>query len=120
MCKLLCKPKDHVATENKNNIVYETNCSNWEAVYFSEFKWSFKSYSDEDKRTVRNCNFEKKIAKHCWEADHNFCWDQKKVADKKIRLIPRKIKDTIHSLTNPNHFNKILYMLSEVWLPRLH
>ena len=34
--KLLCKPKDQVATEDKNNIVYEIDCSNCEAVYFGE------------------------------------------------------------------------------------
>ena len=40
MCKLLCKPK-----EDKNNIVYEIDCSNCnKAVYFSESKWSLKSY----------------------------------------------------------------------------
>ena len=27
--KLLCKPKDRVATEDENNIVYEIDCSNW-------------------------------------------------------------------------------------------
>ena len=59
------------------------------------------------------------IAKHCWEADHNFNWDQKKVVDRKSRLIPRKIKETIHSLKNPNHINKISYMLPEIWLPNL-
>ena len=30
--KLLCKPKDRIATENKNNIVCEIDCSNCEAV----------------------------------------------------------------------------------------
>ena len=35
--KLLCKPKDRVATtEDKNNIVYEIDCSNCKAVYFGE------------------------------------------------------------------------------------
>ena len=34
--KLLCKLKDPVATEDKNNIVYEIDCSNCEAVYFFE------------------------------------------------------------------------------------
>ena len=29
--ELLCKPKDRVATEDKSKIVYEMNCSNWEA-----------------------------------------------------------------------------------------
>ena len=45
--KPLCKPKDRVATENKNNIIYEIDCSNCEAVYFSESKRSLKSRSDE-------------------------------------------------------------------------
>ena len=40
--KLLCKPKDRVATEDKNNIVYEIDCSNSQAVYFGESKWSSK------------------------------------------------------------------------------
>ena len=31
----------------------------------------------------------------CWEADHNFSWDQKKVIGRESRLIPRKIKETI-------------------------
>ena len=118
--KLLCKPKDRVATEDKNNIVYDMNCSNWEAVYFGESKRSLKSRSDEHKRYVRNCDCGKnEIAKQCWEADHNFNWDQKKVIDRESKLIRRKIKETIHSLKNPNHINKIFYMLPEIWLPNL-
>ena len=116
LCKLLCKPKDQVATEDKNNIVYEIDCSNCGVVYLGESK----SRSDEHKRSVRNCNCDKnEIAKHCWEADHNFNWDQEKVVDKESRLIPRKIRETIHSLKNPNHINKISYMLPEIWLPNL-
>ena len=41
MYKLLCKPKDRVAID-KNNIVYEINCNNCEAVYFDESKQSLK------------------------------------------------------------------------------
>ena len=33
---------------------------------------------------------------------------------KESRLIPRKIKETIHSLENPNHINKNSYMLLEI------
>ena len=44
-------------------------------------------------RSARNCDCDKcEIAKHCWEADHNFNWDQKKVMDRDSRLIPRKEK----------------------------
>ena len=38
--KLLFKPKDRVTAEDKNNIVYETDSSNCEEVYFSESKRS--------------------------------------------------------------------------------
>ena len=34
------------------------NVSNWEAVYFGESKPSSKSHSDENKRSVRNCDCE--------------------------------------------------------------
>ena len=64
--KFLCKPKDRVATEDKNNIVYEIGCSNCEAIYFGESKRSLKLPSDEHKRSVRNCDCDKnEIAKHC-------------------------------------------------------
>ena len=103
----ILNPKDQVATKDKSNIVYEIDCSSCKAVYFSEFKQSLKSHSDE-----RNCNCEKnEIAKHCWEADYNFRRDQKKVVDRESRLISRKIKETIHSLKIPNHINKISYTL---------
>ena len=116
--KLLCKPKDQVATEDKNNILYEIDCSNCEAVYFGESKQSLKLRSDEHKKSVRNYDFHKsELAKHCWEADHDFSWDQMKVIDRESRLIDRKIKETVHSLKNPIHINKIPYMLPEILLP---
>ena len=46
-------------TEDKNNIVYEIDCSNCEAVYFGESERSLKLHSEEHKRSVRNCNCEK-------------------------------------------------------------
>ena len=36
--KRLCEPKYQVATEDKNNMVYKIDCTNCEAVYFSESK----------------------------------------------------------------------------------
>ena len=104
----------------KNNIAYKIDCSDCEEVYFSESKQPLKSRWGEQKRSVQNCDCKKnEIAKHCWEADHNFSWSQKKVLDTESRLIPRKIKETIHSLKNPNHINKISYILPEIWLPKL-
>ena len=57
------------------------------------------------------------IAKHCWEADHNFSLDQKKIVDRDCSFIPKMIEEIIHSLKNPNHTQKVSCMLPEVWLP---
>ena len=107
--------------KSKINIGYEIDCSNGEAsVYFGESKGSFKSRSDEQKRSATNCDCEKnEIKKHCLEVDHNFSWDQKKVVDRESRLITKKIKETIYSLKTPNHIKKISYILPEVWLSNL-
>ena len=73
--KLLC---NQVGTEDKEYIIFEIDCNNYQAVYFNKSKWSVKLGSDEHKRSVKNCNYENnEIIKHCWKADHNFSWDQK-------------------------------------------
>ena len=57
-----------------------------------------KSRSNEHKRSVKNCDCENnEIARHCWAADHNFSWNQKKVVDRESRSISGKIKETMHS-----------------------
>ena len=66
-----------------------------------------KLQSDEQKGSVKNCSHETdETAKHCW-GDHSFSWNQKEVVDREYRLIPRNIKEAIHSLKNPNHINII-------------
>ena len=68
LCKLLCKPRDRVFTEDKNDIVYDIDFSNCKTVYFGESTRSLKSSSDEHKRSVRNCACEKnEVAKHSWK-----------------------------------------------------
>ena len=93
----------------------QIDCNNCKAVSFDEFTRYLKSRSDHPKRSVMSFNCEKnEIPKHCWEVDHNFCWDQRKVINRENKLIPRKIKEAIYFWGNPNHINKISYMLLEI------
>ena len=116
--KLPAKLKDRGATEDKNSITYKITCNNYRAVYV--FKRFLKSWSDEHKRSVKSDDIEKnEIAKCHREEHHNFNWGQKEVVDRRIRLIPRKFKETIHSFKNHNYIYKISYILPEVWLPNL-
>ena len=76
MKSLLCKLKDRVATEDKNNIVHEIDCNNCKAAYLGESKQSLKLHSDEYKWSVKNWDCEQnETAKYCWEADHIFSSD---------------------------------------------
>ena len=54
LCKLLYKSEDRIATDNKEIIIYKTDCSNCEAVYFGESKRSLKLCLDEHKISVEN------------------------------------------------------------------
>ena len=54
--KLLCKAKSRLAADDRNNIIYEIYFRNCETVYFGESKKSLKLCSEEQKRSVRNCN----------------------------------------------------------------
>ena len=55
-----------VDSGSKNNIVHKIDCSNCEAVYFSQFKQSLISRLGEHKRSVSHCAYEtNQIAKHC-------------------------------------------------------
>ena len=102
--KPLYKPKDRIVTEDKNNIVYYIDCSKCEAVYFGESKRSSIWRPDRHQKSVKNCDCdENEIAKHCWEADLNFSWDQKKFVDRESTVIPRKIKEVIHCLNTILH-----------------
>ena len=67
--KLLCKPKNGMATESKINIAYDIDCSNCEAIFFRKSKPYLNSCSHEHKRSAKNCDCEKnETAKHCREA----------------------------------------------------
>ena len=69
---------------------------------------------------MRNCDCEKNdIAEHCWEADHSFSCDEKKVVDGDSRWVHKKIQKTLRSLKNSSPINTICYMFPETWLPYL-
>ena len=46
-------------------------------------------------------------------------WDDKKVIDREKNWTARKIKETIHSIADNNHFNNVSYILPDIWKPAL-
>ena len=105
----------------QNNIVYKIPCDGCEAVYIGESKRSLETRAKEHERAVRNGDLEKnKIAHHSWTHDHRFNFDNKSVIDRESNMTTRKIKETIHSISDPNHINSISYELADIWLPALN
>ena len=58
-------------------------------------------------------------ADHCWKYNHDFDWENKKIMDYEANTTRRKIKETIHSLSNNNHINEISYRLQHIWFSAL-
>ena len=56
------------------------------------------------------------IANHSWKLDHKFDWENKITIDREQNWRVRKIKETIHSISDKNHINSISYSLPEIWL----
>ena len=118
--KFLSKPKDKIPKEKQNNVVYKIPCSDCQATYIGETKRSLLTRSKEHLRAVTNRDIEKnELADHSWTHDHRIDWDNKKVIDHEKNLWARKIKETIHSISDSNHINSISYNLPEIWLPNL-
>ena len=118
--KTLSNPKDKIEKGKQNNIVYKIPCADCNAVYIGESKRSFDQRSKEHVRAVTNGDVDKnEIADHSWKLDHKFDWENKIIIDREQNWRVRKIKETIHSISDKNHINSISYSLPEIWLPAL-
>ena len=113
---LLSHAKDPVPLEQRNNIVYKYDCKDCEAVYFGESKRTLAERTKEHNRAVRAADTRRyETADHCWKYNHDFDWENEKIMDYEGNTTTRKIKETIHSLSNNNHINGISYRLPRIW-----
>ena len=115
MHKLLCKLKDPVATEDKNNMVHEINyCSNCKAGYFGESKWSLKNRVQMNTEDLSRIAFAERICE--WFVDNrlsiHFGEDKTKsilVASKhKIKKVP-KLKINYKNIQIKQH-SRVTYL----------
>ena len=105
---LLLHVKDPVPLEQRNNVVYKYDCKDCEAVYFGESKRTIAEGTKEHTRAVRAADTRRyETADHCWKYNHDFDWENKKIMDYETNTTTRKIKETVHSLSNDNHINGI-------------
>ena len=80
----------------------------------------FAERTKEQTRAVRAADTRRyKSANHCWKYNHDFHWENKKIMDYETNTTTRKIKETIHSLSNNSHINGISYRLPHIWFPAL-
>ena len=119
--KLLSKPKDEIPKDKECNVVYRIPCADCNAVYIGETKRTLIQRTREHARAVSNGDVDKnEIADHCWENNHRFDWERKAIIDRELNSVSRKIKETIHSISDTNHINSISYGLPDIWLPALN
>ena len=97
----------------KDNIVYKYDC---EAVYFGESTRTLAERIKQLTRAVRAADTRRyeTAADHCWKYNLDFDWENKKIMDYEANTTTRKIIETIHSLSNNNDINGILYRLPHI------
>ena len=117
---LLSRAKYPLPLEQRNNIVYEYDFKNCEDVCFGESKRTIAERTKEHTRAVRAADTRRYgTADHCWKYNHDVDWENKKIMDYEANTTTRKIKETIHSLSDNNHINGISYRLPHIWFPAL-
>ena len=85
----------------KNNIVYKYDCKDCEAVCPGESKRTTAERTKEHTRAIRPADTRRyETADHCWKYNHDFNWENKKIMNYEANTITRKIRETIHSLSN--------------------
>ena len=88
--------------------------------YFGESKRTLAERTKEHTRAVRAVDTRRyKTTDHCWKYNNDFNWENEKIMDYEANTTTRKIKETIHSLSNNNHINGTSYRLPHIWFPAL-
>ena len=102
----------------ETNIVFETDFSIYEAFCFEEIKWSLKSSSNGQKRSVRNAIVKRiKFLNTVWKKINTLAGIRKKIVYRDSRLISKNTRQTTDSLKNGYENKQIFNMIPEIWLP---
>ena len=104
---LLSKPKDPIPKEDRNNVVYQLNCKDCEAVYVGETKQTLNIRAEEHITAIKPASKRGHTAEHCWIHNHDFDWEHEKVLDFEKNWKTRTIKEAIYSEENEHHINGI-------------
>ena len=72
---LLTKSKDPIPKEDRNNVVYQLNCKDCEAVYVGETKRTLNVRAEEHITAIKSASKRSHTAEHCWKYNHDFDWE---------------------------------------------
>ena len=114
---LLSKPKDPIPKEDRNNVIYQLDCKDSEAVYVGETKRTLSIRTNEHISAVKSASQRSHTAEHCWKYNHDFDWSNKRVLDFENNWKTRIIKEAIYSEENKHHINGISFKLPAIWKP---
>ena len=78
---LLSKPKDPIPKEDRNNVIYQLDCKDCEAVYVGETKRTLTIRTNEHISAVKSASQRSHTAEHCWKYNHGFDWNDKRILD---------------------------------------
>ena len=116
---LLSKPKDPIPKEDGNNVIYQLDCKDCEAVYVGETKRTLNIRTNEHISAVKSAGQRSHTAEHCWKYNHDFDWNNKRVLDFEKNWKTRTFKEAIYSEETQHHINGVSFKLPSIWKPIL-
>ena len=105
---LLSKAKNPIPKEDKNNVIYQLDSKDCEAVYIGETKRTLNIRTNWHISAVKSAGQRSHTAEHCWKYKHDFDWNNKRALDFKKDWKTRIIMEAIYSEENKHHFNGII------------
>ena len=115
---------DPSSKEDRNNVIYQLDCKNCEAVYVGESKRTLSVRTNEHISAIKSASqrshtYTYTSAEHYWKYNHDFDWNNKRVLDFEKNWKTKIIKEAIYSEENNHHINGISFKLPTIWKPIL-
>ena len=86
--------------KTENNVIYQLDCKDCEAVYVGETNRTLNIRTNELISAVKSASQRSHTAEHCGKYNHDFDWNNKRVLDFEKNWKTRIIKEAIYSEEN--------------------
>ena len=107
---ILKKPKDGISKDANTEVVYRVKCKDCDKVYVGQTSRALKTRTKEHKKAISHGDPNSLLAKHAWDHDHMFDFNNVDILDHARQWSQRLFLEAWHSSLEPNSFNEHIHI----------